>query len=334
MAVCLSFCERGVIKKLIDSGFSFSRVGFVLGRSVSTVSREVGCNGGRDGYDPLIADKRAARLRKRPKVFKFVEFPRLAELVFYLLSVRKMSPHTIAVWMRKKRLKLRVCAETIYQACYRSYTNMDKRQKRVQRCQSGMPDDLCDYLPRTRKRRKKRSTPKRVHHLGAGFKHVTDRKHVNWFGHWEGDLIAGAGNRSFVITLIETKSKYTILWVIDSKKSSEFVERMCEIADRYPDVFKSITWDQGLEARRWRQCEKLTGIPFYFASPRSPWQRPLNEQNNSVIRKWLPKGTNINRTQKELNKISAELNSHPRKSLNGKTPEKVYNQYSKQCVHQ
>jgi len=332
MAYCLSFCERSVIERLVCSGRSFAEIGRVLGRASSTISREVARNGGRDGYGCDVAEKRASRKRKRPKIMKFLVYPDLGLLVYDLLSRRKMSPPTIAVYLKQLGLETRVCAETIYQACYRSATALNGKRV-AQRRKSGLPDNSCDLLPRAKKKRKRRTLTRR-HHLGQKFKHISKRTDPGMFGHWEGDLIAGTRNKSFVITLIEQKTKYTLLGELRSRKGHEFADKIVELISSLPaHVFNTITWDRGTEASKWQRIEDETGVEVFFTSPKSPWQRPLNEQNNSVLRKWLPNSTNIWRPQNRLNQIADELNSHPRKILEWETPEQELSKYTKQSVH-
>lgn len=332
MACCLSISERGVIEGMVFRGDSFSLIARFLGRSCSTVYREVSRNGGRERYRADKAVRRAARKAKRVKQFKLLQYPDLADEVYHLLSVRKMSPPTIAEHLKQVSPDFRVCSETIYRACYGSATSVTNG-KIVQRICLGLPDNSCDLLPRPKKRRRRHSTGPRGSHLGPFYKHISLRPDVG-FGVWEGDLIVGASNRSFIATLVEQKTRYTILGEIKSKNSYELAAKLTELINRSGGVFKSITWDQGLEASKWGVVEEATGIQMYFASPRSPWQRGLNEQNNSVLRKWFPNKTDITTTQQELDNVAAELNSHPRKILKWTTPNQQMNKYTKHCIHQ
>ena len=147
-------------------------------------------------------------------------------------------------------------------------------------------------------------------------------------GHWEGDLIKGAGNRSAVGTLVERTSRYVVLARMDGTGADAALEGFARKLRRVPAcVRKTLTYDQGKEMARHEELARRTGVRVYFADPRSPWQRPSNENANGLIREYLPKGTDLSGvSQAELNAIARRLNNRPRKVLGFRTPAEVFQQ--------
>src|SRR5450756_1736649 len=145
-------------------------------------------------------------------------------------------------------------------------------------------------------------------------------------GHWEGDLIKGAANRSSVGTLVErTSGKVVLIKLTDAKASTTrdgFVEGMLRIP---APLRLTMTYDQGKEMARHRELAVATGIRVYFADPHSPWQRGSNENVNGLLRQYLPKGADLTKfAQAHLDGIAADLNSQPRKRHNYATPDEIF----------
>ena len=145
-------------------------------------------------------------------------------------------------------------------------------------------------------------------------------------GHWEGDLIKGAANRSAVGTLVERTSRLVLLArmdALDAETTRCAFERSFE---NVPEPFrKSLTYDRGTEMARHAALTANTGIKVWFADPYSPWQRGSNENANGLIRQYLPKGTDLSgHSQDELNEIAERLNNRPRKVLDFETPNEVF----------
>ena len=145
-------------------------------------------------------------------------------------------------------------------------------------------------------------------------------------GHWEGDFIKGAGNRSAVGTLVERASRYVILARMDGCGADAALEGFARKLRRVPAcVRKTLTYDQGKEMARHAELARRVRIRVYFADPHSPWQRPSNENANGLIREYLPKGMDLSGvSQGELNAIARRLNNRPRKVLGFETPAEVF----------
>jgi IS30 family transposase len=145
-------------------------------------------------------------------------------------------------------------------------------------------------------------------------------------GHWEGDLMKGAGNKSAVGTLVERSSRLVMLAKLTDGSASAALEGFTNALNRVHDPMKkTLTYDRGKEMSRHKELTQATGMKVYFADPHSPWQRGSNENTNGLLRQYLPKGSDLTvLNQEELNAIALKLNTRPRKIHGFKTPLEVY----------
>ena len=142
-------------------------------------------------------------------------------------------------------------------------------------------------------------------------------------GHWEGDLVMGAGNTCAVGTLVERSTRFTILLHLPARHDAHNVaEAMIrEMADLPEHLRRSLTWDRGTELARYERVQLDLAMPVYFCDPHSPWQPGTNENTNRLLRHWLTKGTDLNRFHAgDLRRIAASLNARPRPTLDMQTP--------------
>ena len=145
-------------------------------------------------------------------------------------------------------------------------------------------------------------------------------------GHWEGDLIKGACNRSAVGTLVERATLFTVLAKLDNASAASVVKGFGQVLLRIAAQQRlSLTYDQGREMAAHQKLTEGTGMKVYFADPHSPWQRGINENTNGLLRQYLPKRSDLSGfTQKELDAIAWKLNTRPRKSLGFQCPAQLF----------
>jgi transposase, IS30 family len=314
----LEFIERTEIRRRLSAGESLRMVGVALARPTSTVSREVGRNGGPMHYHPLVAQLRAHQLARRPKTFRFEKHPKLARLVEAKLWA-EWSPDQIAGWLRQEfpdDPRWWVSAQTIYESIY------------VQG-RGGLRDELRTHLRRERTRARR---DRQARHSMQDMVMIAERppevdgRHVP--GHWEGDLLVGPGKHSQIATLVERTTRYVMLLSLPEGKSAAQVRDALVVAvRRLPDhLRRSLTWDQGKEMARHVEFTIATGVQVYFCDPGSPWQRGTAENTHGLLRQYFPKGEFDFRsmTQDDLDGVAHRLNARPRKTLRYNTPAHAY----------
>ena len=311
----LSLGEREEIRAGIAAGESFRAIARRIGRAPSTVSREVGGTAGRGRYRATRADDRAWVAARRPKPAKLAASPRLRCAVVAMLE-RRFSPQQISARLRREfpdDREMRIAPETIYQSLY------VQTRGRLRR-------DLTRYLRSARAKRKPRRPPTGQGRIPAMVSiserpaEIEDRAVP---GHWEGDLIVGQANRSFIGTLVERHTRYVMLTRLGTDARADTVSaKIAEQIVRLPEHLRlSLTWDQGPEMARHADFTVATGVKVYFCDPHSPWQRGSNENTNGLLRQYFPKGTDLAvHDQADLDRIAAELNRRPRQTLDWHTP--------------
>jgi IS30 family transposase len=296
-----------------------------LGRSASTISREVARNRGRERYQATAAQVRADRARRRPKVPKLVADRGLRERVEGLLKAG-FSPAATTALLRCDGGPY-VVAETIYQALYSpTYRGIRLR-----------PQD-CLRTRRHRRNPYRRRQARAVRLLAmSSVKLIDQRPDISGReepGHWEGDLIVGANNGSGVVTLIERSTRYAILSRLRDRRSAhEVAAALIAAFEQVPvDLRRTLTWDQGRELIwNWMPIEETLGLSIYFCHPHSPWERPTNENLNRQIRFWLPKRTDLGvHDQSDLDAVTNVLNNQPRRIFGWETPAQ---RYARHTVH-
>jgi len=317
----LSLEDREEISRGIVTNLSIREIALQLSRSPSTISREVTRNGGRRYYRAAKADKVAWSNALRPKSCKLAIYPHLALIVEKKLMI-KWSPEQIAGWLKKTypdEGAKQVSHETIYKSLFIQARGVLKKE-------------LQQLLRSKRTIRRSKSSSLKGDGLGRIPNTVSIRERPaevedrSVSGHWEGDLIEGS-QYSCIATLVERQTRFVVLVKVPSKKKEEFISALIKQAQKLPrELYKSLTWDRGIEMKAHQQFTLATDIQVYFCDPRSPWQRGSNENTNRLLRQYLPKGTDLfAHSQEELDEIARQLNTRPRKTLDYDTPADRFN---------
>jgi IS30 family transposase len=314
----LSVAEREEISLGIARMEGVRGIARRLGRSASTVSREIDRNGGRAGYRAHRAEAAARERARRPKVAKLAEAGNveLREQVQARLLDR-WSPEQISARLVVEfpdRPQMRVSHETIYQSLYVQSRGALRRELTA-----------CLRTGRALRKPRRRAQARRgrVQGIVEISKRPAEADDRAVPGHWEGDLILGKGNKSAIGTLVERTSRFCMLLHLpDSHDATAVRDGMITAIHTLPETLKrSLTWDRGTEMARHTEITLATDLAIYFADPHSPWQRGSNENTNGLLRQYFPKGTDLStHTTDHLTAVAAKLNDRPRKTLNWLTP--------------
>lgn len=319
----LSLKERYLIEGYLKDFKGVSAIAKLLNRNRSTISRELkrGMYLHSNYYIAEHAHKHAD-IRKRIKRLD----PRLLKnnkLRFYVFRglLKGWIPEQISnsvVMLYPNNPDMRISYEAIYCFIYKQ-TNSNLKRKLIQLLVRSKP--------------KRSNAPKRKQYMGTIIDRVSidDRpneiENRSTIGHWESDLIIGKGQQSAVGTIVERKSRYTIIIPLKSRKSEHVVSEFAKALMQLPrHLLKSITHDNGIEMAAHKLLTKRTKMPVYFAHPYSSWERGTNENTNGLIRRVFKKKTDFSKvTPEQLKELQQRLNDRPRKVLNYKTPNEILN---------
>ena len=314
--LALTLAEREAISRGLAQQLSQREIAIQLGRSPSTISREIRRNGGYASYRASRAEKAAWERGRRPKACKLALQPKLSQLVTRKLLL-EWSPEQIAGWLKRQYPddeRYHVSNETIYKSLF------------IQ-ARGALKKELLACLRTQRVTRR----PRHASLKGKGLGKIADAVSISERppvvedravpGHWEGDLIAGT-NGSHIATLVERHTRYVMLAKVDDKSTETVVRALIKQARKLPaELYKSLTWDRGSEMSGHQKFTLSTDIQVYFCDPKSPWQRGSNENTNGLLRQYFPKGTDVSvHSQAELNRVARRLNERPRKTLDYETP--------------
>ena len=259
-----------------------------MGRSPSTVSREINRNGGRRHYRASQADQAAWDRAHRPKACRLVTNRALGRAVARKLR-RRWSPEQIAGWLKRQYPddeNHQVSHETIYRSLF------------IQ-ARGALKKELLQYLRSRRAMRRSRHSSLKGQGMGQITKAVSIRERPASVedravpGHWEGDLLFGSRN-SQIATLVERQTRYVMLAKVNGKDTETVVDALIKQAKKLPrELYKSLTWDRGHEMADHQRFTLATDINVYFCDPQSPWQRGSNENTNRLLRQYFPKGMDL-----------------------------------------
>lgn len=304
--------ERYTIAAYLRQRKSQAFIAHAIGRSPATISRELKRNRRPDGkYCASRAVKRTSRIRREARRkwhFDDIEL----QMVIALIRL-DWSPEQAALWLKKCNV-LSISHSTIYRYIWYDFF---------------YKGDLYKHLRQSQKIRRKRYRSADSRGVLANKAHISERpkgaENKSRIGHFEIDTVHGSADQHSIVTLVDRKTKYTIIGKIKNRTTDELNRKVIQLIKNEVNQVRTITADNGTEFHQYKKIEKSTNAKFYFANPYHSWERGLNENTNGLIRQYLPKGESMkNITQKDCDNIAKKLNRRPRKCLNMETPEAVY----------
>ena len=307
----LTLEDRIAISVLRTEGLNSSQIAQRLGRSRSTISREVKRNRkpGDHGYRPKKANGRAAHRRRTTRRHtKFSD----SQWQFVKDRLREeWSPDQIS-----RTLAVEVGFSFSHETTNRHVWHDRKRG-----------GTLHTHMRQARKKWRKLYRSRDSRGKLTGKKMIDDRpsevEDRQILGHWEGDTVIGSSHdRPCIFTVVERKTGFLLIGKLPSRTKEALNRCAIKLIREYSYAFKTITTDNGTEFHGYKDIEEATGVPFYFAHPYHSWERGTNENTNGLIRQYLPKGKSMaSLTQERCNEIAQKLNRRPRKRLGYRTPE-------------
>lgn len=312
----LTLAEREEISRGICAGMSLRKIAESLGRSASTISREVARDGGLTKYRAALADANAWERAKRPKPCLLAVNAGLCHLVASKLQLN-WSPQQIAGWLKLQYPDdeaMQVSHETIYRSLFIQARGVLKAE-------------LMKHLRTRRMMRRSKKASAKGQPRGQIIEAVSIRERPAEAedravpGHWEGDLLSGSTN-THIATLVERHSRFTILVKVNGKDTESVVSALSKQVRKLPaQLRRTVTWDRGMELAQHKEFTVATDVQVFFCDPQSPWQRGTNENTNGLLRQYFPKGTRLDGySQADLDRIALQLNQRPRKTLDFMTP--------------
>jgi IS30 family transposase len=313
---CLSLADREEISRGAFAGASVRSIAMQIGRSPSTVSRELKRNEGRNKYRAAAADSHAWAQARRPKLCKLAMHHRLRCFVARKLRLQ-WSPEQISAALRLEfpdDERMQVSHETIYRSLFIQARGVLKKE-------------LKQHLRTRRRMRRSQTADTTGRRIGGITDPISIRERPAAVedraipGHWEGDLLSGSHN-SHIATLVERQSRFTMLVKVDGKDTESVVSALIKKVRKLPvQLRRSLTWDRGNEMAQHKAFTVATDVQVYFCDPQSPWQRGTNENTNGLLRQYFPDGTDLTQfSQTALDKVALRLNQRPRKTLGFITP--------------
>ncbi|MGH8752916.1 MAG: IS30 family transposase [Burkholderiales bacterium] len=303
--------QRYQIYALRQAGHSQSQVARAVGVHKSTISRELRRNGAHRGYLPRHAHL-LALFRRRAKARRRC-FSAQHWAVITALIRRDWSPEQIAGRLAKEGA-FRISHEWIYQ-----YLLADRRSGGC----------LYRHLRCQKQRRKRYGKPRRVRGGIIGRVGINQRPSIvarrRRLGDWEGDTLCGHGWSTGIVTLVERKSRYTVLGRLQNKSAHHTGRVLTRCLRPYQSRVHTLTVDNGQEFASHRDIMKQLNTRVFFADSYAPWQRGTIENINGLLRQYFPKGADFTTlTQKEIRLAEQRLNHRPKKCLGFKTPFEVF----------
>lgn len=318
----LTLKERETILLGLNSGLTQAAIAKSLGRSKSSVSREISRNGGWRHYSVSDAQDRYQTVRKKSCRHRILEGNDIRNFVIYGITERHWSPEQIAGRLRHEHSAMTVSYATIYRGIYRNNLGVPLKNHGAR----GLPRQL-------RHRGKTRKVKGTINERRGRFNNapsIHDRpvsaENRSRFGHWEGDTVRGKTGRSALVTLVDRKSRFLLSMRVWKVNADNVKNAMVQLLGSQPDKrVLTVTPDRGSEFARYPELAETLGTKVFFPDPHAPYQRGTNENTNGLIREYFPKSTDLDlQTDDDIAVFVEQLNNRPRKVLGWKTPSEVY----------
>ena len=317
----LILAEREEISRQLAVGRSLRAIAHQLGRSPSTMGRELHrAERTRSTYRATRGQHVARQRAQQPRRARKLMVNRLLQTYVHAQLAQRYSPEQIATRLKVEYpddATMRASHETIYTYLYVLPRGELKRellrflrQRHKQRMRHGASHDRRGRIPD-------------MISIEERPAEVANRTVP---GHWEGDLIVGRRNASALGTLVERTTRTTLLVPLRAKDATSVRQAFAREMRTLPQqMARSLTYDQGKEMAEHELFTQETRIQVYFAHPHSPWERGTNENTNGLIRQFFPKGTDFSRvSRREIKHVQDLLNGRPRKVLNWRTPSEAF----------
>lgn len=321
----LSITEREKILVLRTEGKKLREIAGEMGRSASTISREVTRNShSKQRYSAVEAERKYRTRRKNCKRHKLLSNVNLYSLVRRLFLEEQWSPEQIANRLVQENSLFRISYSTIYRAIYAGI--FDTVQQRRSKGNRGAIRKL-RHRGKTRRRKGTVETRGKIvisNRIQERPQEAEDRLVI---GHWEADTVAGKTGSACLVTITDRCSRYLLAGRVAKKGSALVCGKMIELLSALPkDKCRTVTPDRGKEfSNHGSVSQALNGLPFYFPDPHAPWQRGTNENTNGLLREYLPKSFDIALpSDRDIASFILKLNFRPRKCLGWKTPFEVF----------
>jgi len=294
-----------------QENYSLSKIAELIGVNKSTVSRELNRNSINNYYSPEQAQIEATSRDKYKK--RYHKLTKKLKLKIGKLLREGLSPEQLVGRIYLKH-KISLSYETVYRYVY-------SNQKSNGRLYKSLRHQNKKYSKRSSQYKTRGQIKNRVN-ISKRPKIVESKTR---FGDFEVDTIIGKDHKGAIVTLVDRKSKYTLMRIVKSKHADVVTEAIIELLQPIKHLVHTITADNGKEFSYHEEVSKALNIKFYFCDPYSSWQRGLNEHTNGLIREYIPKKSkfdNVNTTQ--IVTIQNKLNNRPRKILKYYTPNEVF----------
>jgi len=303
--------ERYQIYVMKKAGHTQDSIAALLGRSPSTISREVHRNKGGKGYRPAQAqrftDRRRQQANKSCKVNEQV-----IRWIRTLLR-QELSPEQVVDYLKRHR-KLSLHHETVYRLVYADKARGGSLYRHLRILSK-------PYRKRYGQYERRGKIPNRV-----GIERrpqIVDKR--TRIGDWEGDTVIGKARRSALLTVVERKTLYTVITRLTGKRADLLARAAVKVMKPMKEQFHTLTLDNGLEFAQHEQIAKQLQVKIYFAHPYASWERGINENTNGLIRQYFPKGTDFNQvSDDDIAHVMERLNNRPRKSRGNKSPNELF----------